>query len=452
MALNNILKAEAASATFRKLKRYAKGEHRTALQRVEVPILDSNSKPTGVNISVTNPSELYTAITNQNILHFSQAMDTPGVSGRLGHTIPPFTQNVHSTSIIQGTFDLSEIDPLPEIQYFLQAMAKPSALHSSSLVDTIITTQDFQQGFKKLSNRTSLSPSGHYITHYKILATDPELSQILARAITMPLTYGFSLARWRIAVQFMLEKEEGNPIIIKLRVIQLLEADMNFAFRLIWGKRLVHNALAHNVLSQWNFGGRPGARVHSALFLTISYEHLRFTWYNAIIFDNDAKACFDRIIPSLGLMATERLGMPQQATTSVLATMKGMHFFIRTAHGISPGFYTSTAAALILGVLQGSRAAPCIWISLSCILLHALQSHTSGFQATCPRNTRTSQCPGKVYIDNTDLWLKGISPSTPSTTLTSFIMQGVALVWECLLFASRGALAFQKCFYFLVHW
>ena len=101
-ALNNILKAEAASATFRKLKHYAKGEHRTALQRVEVPNLDSNSQPTGVNTLVINSLELYTAITNQNILHFSQVMDTPGVSGHLGHIIPPFTQYVHSTSIIQA--------------------------------------------------------------------------------------------------------------------------------------------------------------------------------------------------------------------------------------------------------------------------------------------------------------------------------------------------------------
>ena len=31
-------------------------------------------------------------------------------------------------------------------------------------------------------------------------------------------------------------------------------------------------------------------------------------------------------------------------------------------------------------------------------------------------------------------------------------MQRVAQVWERLLFASGGALALQKCFYYLVHW
>ena len=142
-----------------------------------------------------------------------------------------------------STEDLSNIDPMPEIRQFLEAMVRPSVLHSTSPVDTTITTLDFQKGFRKLSDKTSSSPSGRHITHYKILATDPDLSQILARAITMPFTHSFSPMRWRTAVQVMLEKEPGNPTISKLRVIQLLEADMNFAFCLLWGKCLVHICL-----------------------------------------------------------------------------------------------------------------------------------------------------------------------------------------------------------------
>jgi hypothetical protein len=200
VALNNILKAEAASATFRKLKRHIKGEQCTTLQRVGIPILDINSQSTGASTSITNPLELFSAITTQNILHFSQAMDTPGVSGHLGQIIPSFTRNVHSNSILQGTYDLSNIDPMPEIRLFLEAMVIPSALHSTSPVDTIITTQGFHKGFRKLSDKTSFSPSGRHITHYKILATDPDLSQILARAITMPFTHSFPPTRWRAAV------------------------------------------------------------------------------------------------------------------------------------------------------------------------------------------------------------------------------------------------------------
>ena len=160
-----------------------------------------------------------------------------------------------------------------------------------------------------------------------ILATDPDLSQILARAITMPFTHSFPPTRWRTTVQF------------------------------------------------------------------------------------------------------------------VLATLKGMHSLIQTAHDIYPSsFYTSTVVALILGVLQGSGAAPCIWLSLSCILLHALHPHTTGFQASSPRNNCTSPRSGETFVDDTNLWLTGTYPFTPPSTLVS-TMQRVAQVWECLLSASSGALA-----------
>ena len=216
------------------------------------------------------------------------------------------------------------------------------------------------------------------MTHYKVLAKDKGLTHILARAITLPFQHGFSPTRWRTAIQFILEKEPEYPLITILRVIQLLEADMNFTFCLLWGKLLVHHALAKNALTPLNFGDRPGCRVHSALLLkTLSYDYIRYTRLNAIIFNNDAKACFDRIIPSIGLMATERLGKPPTASSCMLATIQGMKFFVCTAHGVSPGFLTSTLSALILGVHQGSGAASCIWLSISCFLLHTLSTHTT---------------------------------------------------------------------------
>ena len=223
------------------------------------------------------------------------------------------------------------------------------------------------------------------------------------------------------------------------RVIQLLEADMNFAFRLLWGKHHVHHALSQNALTPLNFGGRPGCRVHSALLLkTLSYDYIRYTRLNAIIFKNNAKACFDRIIPSIGLMATERLGMPPTASACMLTTIHWMKFVICTADGVCPGFFTTTLSALILGALQGSRAAPCIWLSISCFLLHALSSHTTGFQATCPCHSKTSKHPGKVFVDNTDLWLTSTSSSSSRTLISS--IQKVAQLWERLLFGSGGAL------------
>ena len=267
----------------------------------------------------------------------------------------------------------------------------------------------------------------------------------------MPSHHAFSPTRWRKAIQFMLEKDPGNPLITKLKVIQLLKADMNFVFCLLWGKQLVHHALAQNAFTPLNFGGRPACRVHSALLLkSLSYDYIRYTRLNAIILNNDTKACFDRIISSIGLMATERLGMPPTTSACMMTTIQGIQFSICKAHGVSPGFFTSALSALILGVLQGSGAAHCIWLSICCILLHALSSHTTGFQATCPCYSKNSKHLGEAFVDNTVLWLTSTSSSSSRTIISS--MQKVAQLWKRLLYASGRALAIQKCFYYLVDW
>ena len=71
------------------------------------------------------------------------------MSGTLENIIPPFTRNESTTSILQGSYDLNNIDPMPEIRQLLQAMAIPPELQDRDLVDIVISTIDFQKGFTK---------------------------------------------------------------------------------------------------------------------------------------------------------------------------------------------------------------------------------------------------------------------------------------------------------------
>lgn len=101
-----------------------------------------------------------------------------------------------------------------------------------------------------------------------------------------------------------MDQDVGNPLLTCLHVIQLLEADMNLAFCL----QLVYHALDHNALNKWNFGNLPGASclcLSALLLKVLSYDYIRLRCTTAVIFNNNAKACCDRIVPSLGLMATE---------------------------------------------------------------------------------------------------------------------------------------------------
>jgi hypothetical protein len=64
----------------------------------------------------------------------------------------------------------------------------------------------------------------------------------------LPLKYGFTPTRWTRAIQIMLEKNPGNPLLHRLRGILILEADLNWVLRLIWGQRLFKNSVKTQTL------------------------------------------------------------------------------------------------------------------------------------------------------------------------------------------------------------
>jgi hypothetical protein len=97
---------------------------------------------------------------------------------------------------------------------------------SSPVLDTI-SADDFSEGFKRLSENLSSSPSGLHIGHYKAAIDDEDLCTLYARITSIPFKGGLTLPWWTSAVQVMLEKTKGCARIDKLHVIQLLKADLN---------------------------------------------------------------------------------------------------------------------------------------------------------------------------------------------------------------------------------
>jgi hypothetical protein len=57
------------------------------------------------------------------------------------------------------------------------------------------------------------------------------LAAVHAEMMSIPLAEGFCPERWPHAIDIMLEKIPGVPRINKLRIIQLIEADLNQVLR-----------------------------------------------------------------------------------------------------------------------------------------------------------------------------------------------------------------------------
>jgi hypothetical protein len=53
----------------------------------------------------------------------------------------------------------------------------------------------------------------------------------------------------------------------------------------------------------------------------------------AVIFDNDATAAYDRMIPSQCMITSRRAGVPESAIQMKLTVLHRMKYFIKTANG-----------------------------------------------------------------------------------------------------------------------
>ena len=156
-----------------------------------------------------------------------------------------------------------------------------------------------------------------------------------ATVISIPFQHGITLHQWTSARQVMLEKTKGCAQIDKLRVIQLVEADLNMALQIIFGCRFIHQTEDQGTipLSQW--GSRPNWSSTDAILLKrLSYDGLALLRQSAIIFNNACKAAVDRMIPSVGGIALRCLGASTNAV-STLQTLQRMKYQVRTSLGLS---------------------------------------------------------------------------------------------------------------------
>ncbi|KAI2491161.1 hypothetical protein MHU86_23388 [Fragilaria crotonensis] len=171
----------------------------------------------------------------------------------------------------------------------------------------------------------------------------------------------------------MIEKDQGHPKITRLRIIHLFEADFNFFLKLQWCSRLVRRADEKSLLNDGQHGSVPRRTAMDPIMLTkLTTDLCRTLKHNLARFDNDASACYDRIIVALGMLAAGRCGMPTNAVSTHASALQYMKYKVKTIHGISEETYHGTQDSPLFGTGQGSGASPAVWLTLVVMLMNTL--------------------------------------------------------------------------------
>lgn len=190
-------------------------------------------------------------------------------------------EHILQTTLLEGE-DLS-----PETRCLLEQMQQ-NLQPMMPATSTNITEEHFRSFYRKTSEDKSSSPSGLHLRHYKAAASDPTFSCVLWGLLHTAYTNSFCLDRWTLSATTLLEKIPGFPKIHKFRTIYLIESDLNFVMRFIWGREF----MAHNEnldgFHDKQYGGRKGRKPQSAVLnKVLTLDILRYYAEDAGLIDNE---------------------------------------------------------------------------------------------------------------------------------------------------------------------
>ena len=168
-------------------------------------------------------------------------------------------------------------------------------------------------------------------------------------------------------------------------------------------------------------------------------------------FDNDAVACFDRIIVALGMMAARRCGMQINTVRTHAKSLELMRYMVKTVYGVSENSYSGTLFAPLFGTGQGGGASPAVWLTLVVVLLNTLER-------VSPLRMSFRSCDGinvysrlvDAFVDDTSLGFMNDGNMLFDDLVRN--LEEVAQTWEKLLHYSGGSLNLSKCSWFVLHW
>jgi hypothetical protein len=186
-----------------------------------------------------------------------------------------------------------------------------------------------------MSQSIGSEESGRHYGHYRSLLRSPDTIGYIASLADFCFNWGVTMRRWEKVIQPQLPKESSTPRITWIRCITLIEADLNMCLSELFGRRLMDNTEKHKLLHPSQFRSRKGRMSISAVLLKcISYDQIRQSRMDAIVFDNDARACYDRMIPSQSAIISRWADMTKEVRSD---SVWGLERRVLEPNKIAPG-------------------------------------------------------------------------------------------------------------------
>ena len=374
--------------------------------------------------------------------HFRQAGETPlSTNGWRRKFIDEETQN----QILDGTFEITEDLP-DECREIIEYQRWNQKTKNKVKHDT--TPEAFIDFIKKAKEKSSCSPSGRTYSHYKTLVDKPAILRTIHRLFSLALDNDIILNRWSQTITTLIPKDEGPIYVHRLRAIHVVEAELQFFSKLVYAKRMIPLAEKTNSITDEQYGGRQGRRAQSIVLNKLLYYSISHqTKETAAFLDDDAKACYDRILPSLAGVETRKWGLTHKATDLTRKIIESQTFQVKTAHGTSQATYTYNENDQTFGVGQGLGWSGAIWMASSNTICEIMKDKCGGMRFESPDKSIVVEKRGDLFVDDTALGTTENCTRNNNTVIEQIKHDGQK--HALTLFSEGHRLSLPKCSWYL---
>jgi hypothetical protein len=247
----------------------------------------------------------------------------------------------------------------------------------SKEINVEITVSKMIGKYKRWKERTSTSPFGRHLGHFHALfmplkAKDDEGTELLdalrtdiieLHALMLQTAYDNEhvYKRWEYILTSMLGKDSGIPRIHRLGLIHLYECDLSLLFAMFF-RELDQHCEDNYLMNKGIYGCRPNRQAIDPVFVDVMQTELSMVQQSILVrFNNDATACFDRILVHVLTLCLRSYGMPKKLTTILGKLLEAAKYAIKTGIGISKETYQHSKESPAFGSGQGSGASAQGW-------------------------------------------------------------------------------------------
>ena len=200
------------------------------------------------------------------------------------------------------------------------------------------------------------------------------------------------------------------------------------------------------LLNKGSYGGRPGRRSIDPVIVDVTQVEIAMITRRILVrFNNDATACFDRIMPHILCLCLRSYQMPPEFTSMLGDLLRYAKYAIKTANGVSDDTYSHSSDLPVFGSGQGSTVSATGWGKLVSIALDMHDKQRFGSHYSDPQGMFKTIIGMLGFVDDNNISTTGEKHESIEDVIKR--TQHDAQLWNEILKLTGGTLNLLKCFF-----